>query len=60
MAARATTRKGVVQFVGHTGQQRAERGELLALVQQFALPHQLFRGTLLLGDVASDGEHVRP
>ena len=52
-------RQRIVELVRDAGQQRAERGELLALVQRFALPRQLLRRALLLGDVAGDGQHVR-
>ncbi len=45
--------------MGDAGQQRAERGELLALIQGFALSRELARGPLPFGDVARDRQHVR-
>ena len=52
-------RKRIVELMGNAGEQRAERGKFFALIQRFPLSRQLFRGALLLGDVASDGQHVR-
>ena len=52
-------RERVVEFMGDAGQQRAERSKFFALIQRFALSHQLFGGALLFGDVTSDGQDMR-
>ena len=40
-------RERVVELVRDAGEERAERGQLLALVQRFALPRELLRRALL-------------
>ena len=50
--------KRIVELVGDAGQERTERSELFSLIQRFALPREFFRGALLFGDVASDGQNV--
>src|SRR5262249_16225863 len=48
----------IVELVRHAGEQRAERRELLALVQRFALPLELFGGALFPSDVAGDRQYA--
>ena len=49
-------RQRIVELVRHAGQQRSERGQLLALVERLALPREFVRGALPLGDVARQRE----
>ena len=49
----------VVELMRDPGQQRAQRRELFALVQGFALARELLRGAFLLGDVTRNRQHVR-
>jgi hypothetical protein len=51
-------REGVVELVGHAGEQRAERGELLALVERLALARDLGLGDLQRGEVEQAGHRA--
>ena len=52
-------RERVVELVRHAGQQGAERGELLALVQGLPLALDLGLGRALLGEVDDRGDECR-
>ena len=52
-------RQRIVELVCDPGEQRSERGKLLALVQSVALARELGGRLFPVGDVARNGEHVR-
>src|SRR5215831_18608889 len=51
-------RQWVIEFVGHTRQQLAHGGKLLALMERFALLLQLRLAPPTLGDIALYGDEV--